>query len=269
MLFAITGLLGCPVRTEGGHAGTVKDYLFDDQNWRIRWMVVDTGAWLPGRKILIHPSVIEPLVSQPPWSGGFGMGLNVDTLAVSVALTQDEIKASPDASEDQPVTQQMEDRLYDYYGWDPIWGATNFGTNAISSPISAPPMFADARGHGKIEAETHPGDGDSHLRSVSSVKGYHVEATNGEIGHVENFLIDEADWHIRYLVIATRNWWPGEHVQLAPYAVEAVDWVQKHIALNVTREQVKSSPEWDPAAAASVLGERALHRHYGWPGYGW
>ena len=256
MLFAITGLLGCPVRTEDGHAGTVKDYLFDDRNWGIRWMVVDTGAWLPGRKILIHPSAIEPLVI-PPRSGGLGMGSSVDTLVVSVALTQDEIEASPDASEDEPVTQQMEDRLYDYYSWDPIWGATDFGTNGIGS------MVTDARGHGKIEAGTHPGDGDSHLRSASSVKGYHVEATNGEIGHVENFLIDDADWHIRYLLIATRNWWPGKHVQLAPHTVEAVDWMRKHIALNVTREQVQSSPEWDPAAMTRVLGEGAPHRHHG------
>ena len=148
MLFAITGLLGCPVRTEDGHAGTVKDYLFDDRNWRIRWMVVDTGAWLPGRKILIHPSAIERLVI-PPWNGGLGMGSGVDTLVVSVALTQDEIKASPDASEDEPVTQQMEDRLYDYYRWDPIWGATIFGTNGISSPISASSVDPDPRGHGR------------------------------------------------------------------------------------------------------------------------
>ncbi len=259
MLFAITGLLGCPVRTEDGHAGTVKDYLFDDRNWRIRWMVVDTGAWLPGRKILIHPSAIEPLVI-PQRSGGLGMGSSVDTLVVSVALTRDEIKASPDASEDEPVTQQMEDRLYDYIR-DPIWGAINFGTNAISPPTSAPPMAAGAREHGKIAAGTHPGDGDSHLRSGSTVIGYHVEATNGEIGHVENFLIDDADWHIRDLLIATRNWWPGKHVQLAPHTVEAVDWMRKEIALSVTREQVQSSPEWDPAAMTRILGDGALHRH--------
>ena len=262
MLFAITGLLGCPVRTEDGDAGTVKDCLFDDGNWRIRWMVVDTGAWLPGRKILIHPSAIEPLVI-PPWSRGLGMGSGVDRPVVSVALTQDKIKASPDASEDEPVTQQMEDRLYEYYSWDPIWGATIFGTNANSLPISAPPMGAGPRGHGKIEAGTHPGNGDSHLRSASTVIGYHVEATNGEIGHVENFLIDDADWHIRYLLIATRNWWPGKHVQLAPYTVEAVDWMRKQIALNITREQVQSSPEWDPAAVTGVLGDGALHRQYG------
>lgn len=262
MLFAITGLLGCPVRTEDGDAGTVKDYLFDDRNWRIRWMVVDTGAWLPGRKILIHPSAIEPLVI-PPSTGGLGMGPGVDRPVVSVALTQNEIKASPDASEDEPVTQQMEDRLYDHYSRDPIWGATIFGTNAISPPISAPPLVADPRRHGKIETGPHPGDGDSHLRSAASVKGYHVEATNGEIGHVENFLIDDADWSVRYLLIATRNWWPGKHVQLAPNTVEAFDWMRKHIALNVTREQVQSSPEWDPAAMTMILGDGAQRRHNG------
>ncbi len=269
MLFAITGLLGSPVKTEDGDAGLVKDYLFDDRTWKFRWMVVDTGAWLPGRKILIHPSAIEPLAIDPPRNGRLGMLGGSDRLVVSVALTHSEVQASPDATEDEPVTQQMENHLYDYYGWDPIWGATNFGTNAISSPTLAPSIAAYPRAHGGIEVDVRASGGDTHLRSVAALKGYHVEASDGEIGHVENFLIDEAGWHIRYLVIATRNWWPGKHVRLAPYAVDAVDWSQKRIVLNVTREQVKSSPEWDPATAANELAEQVLHRHYGWPGYGW
>jgi hypothetical protein len=51
MLFAITGLQRCPVEGIDGRVGTVKDFLFDDQSWKIRWMVVDTGYWLPGRRI--------------------------------------------------------------------------------------------------------------------------------------------------------------------------------------------------------------------------
>ena len=117
--------------------------------------------------------------------------------------------------------------------------------------------------------EDHPGDGDPHLRSVVSVNGYHVHATDGELGHVENFLADDANWDIRYLVIATRNWWPGKHVRLAPYAVKEIDWSEERINVNVTRDQVKSSPAWDPLAMTDNIGEQHLHRHFGWPGYGW
>ena len=67
-------------------------------------------------------------------------------------------------------------------------------------------------------------EGDPHLRSVASVNGYHVHATDGDLGHVENLLADDVKWDIRYLVIATRDWWPGKHVRLAPFAVKDIDW---------------------------------------------
>ena len=98
--------------------------------------------------------------------------------------------------------------------------------------------------------EANPSDGDPHLRSVVSVNGFHVHAMDGDLGHVENFLADDANWDIRYLVIATRKWWPGKHVQLAPYAVNKIDWSEERIKVNVTRDQVKSSPAWDPLAMA-------------------
>ena len=80
------------------------------------------------------------------------------------------------------------------------------------------------------------------------MNGYHVHAIDGDIGHVENFLADDVNWDIRYLVIATHNWWPGKHVRLAPYAVKDIDWAGRRINVNVTRDQVKSSPSWDPLA---------------------
>ncbi len=112
-------------------------------------------------------------------------------------------------------------------------------------------------------------EGDPHLRSFVSVNGYHVHATDGDLGHVENFLADDVNWDIRYLVIATRDWWPGKHVQLAPFAVKDIDWSEHRINLEVTRDQVKSSPAWDPLALEGQVGEQQLHRHFGWPGYGW
>ena len=61
----------------------------------------------------------------------------------------------------------------------------------------------------------------------------------------------------------------AQHVRLAPYAVEGIDWFEHLINVNVMRDQVKSSPAWDPLALADEVGEQQLHRHFGWPGYGW
>ena len=103
---------------------------------RVRWMVVDTGSWLPGLKALIHPSAIAPLQITPPSGLGLPMmGMGLD-LALSVRLTTQQIKASPDIREDEPVSKQMELRIYDYYGWDPFWGTSYFGTNAIATAVS-------------------------------------------------------------------------------------------------------------------------------------
>jgi hypothetical protein len=264
MLFAVSGLEGCPVRASDGGIGAVKDFLFDDQNWKIRWMAVDAGHWLPGRKVLIHPSAIAPLELPP--KPALPMMSPGEKLELTVNLTKAEIEAGPEAGEEDPVTSDMEALLYDYYGWDAYWGATHFG--GVVLPNAEAGIVADAARR-DADAQIPPVDGADRLHSVASVKGYRVHASDGEIGHVENLLADDANWEIRYLVIATRNWWPGKVVQLSPYAVKDIDWFDHHINMNVTRDQVRSAPAWDPLAMVDQVREEQFHRHFGWPGYGW
>ena len=166
----------------------------------------------------------------------------------SVELTKHQIQASPDLREDEPVTDEMQARLYDHYGWDPYRAEHVFRARR-----NRPDFEADPRRNQRASGGRHGspfGEGDPHLRSVVEANGYHVHATDGDIGHVENFLASDVNWDIRYLVIATHNWWPGKHVQLAPYAVKDIDWAERRINVNVTRDQVKSSPPWDPLAMA-------------------
>jgi hypothetical protein len=269
MLFAVSGLLGCPVYAGDDHVGSVKDFLFDDRSWKVRWMVVDTGHWLPGRQILIHPSAIAPLDLALPVKRVLPMMSTGDDLVVSVRLTKEQIEASPDARQDEPVTKQMETDVYDHYGWDPAWGTTYFGASDIAAPLLEPLIFSENAARQAAHRESHRSEGDPHLRSVVSVNGYRVRATDGDLGHVESFLADDVNWDIRYLVIATRDWWPGKHVQLAPFAVKDIDWTEHRVNVDVTRAQVKSSPAWDPLALEDQVGEQQLHRHFGWPGYGW
>jgi hypothetical protein len=263
MLFAVSGLEGCQVRASDGDVGAVKDFLFDDETWTIRWMAVDTGHWLPGRQVFIHPSAIAPLELPP--KPRLPMMSPGETLELTVNLTKKQIEAGPHSREDEPVTKDMEALLYDYYGWDPYWGATHFG--GVVLPNAETRIVGDAVRRG-ADAETPPIDGVNHLHSVASFKGYYVHALDGDIGHVENVLVDDTNWEIRYLIIATRNWWPGKVVQLAPYAVKDIDWFGEHINMNVSRDQVRSAPAWDPLALADEAREDELHRHFGWPGYG-
>jgi len=248
MLFAVSAFKGAQIQAADGRVGTAKDFLFDDGSWMIRWMVVDTGSWLPGRKVLIHASAIEPLKLQPP-SDTLPMMQVRPNLTLSVRATKRQIEGSPDIREDDGLSRQVELRLCEYYGWDPRGQRGFVGLRATVTPA--------------------PGQDALHLRSAEAVIGYHLHATDGDIGHLQNFLADDANWDIRYLIVATANWWPGKHVLLAPYAVQEVDWLGRHVRLNVTRDRVKSSPPWNPVAVFDQNSERNLHRHYGWPGYGW
>jgi hypothetical protein len=263
MLFAVSGLMGCVVHAKDGEVGAVKDFLFDDRTWTIRWMAVEAGSWLPGRRVVfVHPSAVAPLTLPPtPALPMMGQG---EALSLAVNLTRAQIEVGPHAHEDEPLTEDMEALLYDYYGWDPYWGASHFGGAVL--PNAESEIIADAARRA-ADAKTPPLDGEDHLHSVTEFKGYIVHATDGDIGHVENLLAGDSNWDIRYLVIATRNWWPGKIVQLSPYAAKDIDWYGEHVNMNVTRDQVRSAPAWDPLAITQEVSEDAFHRHFGWPGY--
>jgi uncharacterized protein YrrD len=255
MLYVLSVLKGFTVAASDGKIGTVNDFLFDDQSWKVRWLVVDTGARLPGRKVLVHSSAIgepEPVRQELP-----------------VKLTKEQVEGGPDFSEHQPVSRQMEAHLYDYYGWDPSWGASAFGVGAIASPLSPPPLIGDLAGPIESDAGTDDdlGERDPHLRSAAEIAGYHIQASDGEIGHVESVVADHASWDIRYLGVDTSNWWGGKHVLIAPFAVTEIDWADRHILINITRDQVKISPPCDSMEMVDESYERMLHGHYGWPGY--
>lgn len=261
MLNAVSSLKGFEIQAKDGTLGTVSDFLFDDSTWKVRWMVVDTGRWLTGRQVLVHPSAVI--------SADYG------ERALVVGLTKAQVQDSPSILWDRPVSQQMQDDLYGYYGWDPLWGGGMYGGSlyggmgAIASPLSPPAYFGVAAVREAERCETGRDEGDPHLRSIAEVTGYHIQATDGGIGHVQDVLIDNASWGIRYLIVDTSNWWVGQHVLISPYAVAGVDWSERHIRLDLTREKIKSSPSWNPSNLVTGEFERRLHNHYDWPGYGW
>jgi len=207
--------------------------------------------WLFGRKVLIHASAI-------------GEADDVhETLPLN--LTMAAVRDSPGIGQDQPVSRQIETSLYGYYGWDPLWAGRCFGGGAIAAPLVAPALsglMAPERPEGT------PGQ-DPHLRSCAAVTGYHVHGSDHDVGHVEGFLLDDRDWSIRYLIVDTRNWWPGDHVLLATAAVSRIDWSNQQVWVKATRAQVQSSPPWQPDVAVSPDYERKLFTHYDWPGYAW
>ena len=249
MLRNASAVNGYAIAASDGGLGTVSDFLFDDATWLIRWLVVDTGTWLSGRKVLLPASVLGHL---DPTKEAF-----------SVRLTMQQVKDSPDIDTDRPVSRQMETDIYDYYGWSPYWGTGFYmgGYGYMGGPMMASPL-PEARREEKL-ADAQREKDDPHLRSIEAVTGYHIHARDGEIGHVEDFLIEDADWSIHYLIVDTKNWWPAKKVLISPRSAREIDWTDRLVNLDVDRQRVKDSPTYDAAIPIDRAYEKHFHSYYG------
>jgi sporulation protein YlmC with PRC-barrel domain len=249
MLWNASAVKGYAIAASDGRIGTVSDFLFDDANWAVRWLVVDTGAWLSGRKVLLPPSALGHL--------------NREGREFSVGLSMQQVKDSPDIATDWPVFRQMETDLYDYYGWSPYWGMGLYmGGYGYSGSSMVDLSYMEAMRRAERTADTRRKDDDPHLRSTEAVTGYHVHASDGEVGHVEDFVLDDADWSIHFLIVDTKNWWPGKKVLISPRLARDINWSDRLVNLNADRQKVVASPAYDASKANDGAYEKRLHDHY-------
>jgi len=250
MLWIASVIKGYAIAASDGRLGTVSDFLFDDASWLIRWLVVDTGNWLSGRKVLLPPSVLERLDAKEQ--------------EFSVRLTMQQVKDSPEIDTDRPVSRQMETTVYDYYGWSPYWGTGFYmgGYGYMPGGTTESPYLGPRRREEEI-ADAQRNRDDPHLRSIEAVTGYHIHASDGEIGHVEDFLVGDADWSLRYLVVDTKNWWPGKKVLIPSRLAGEINWTDRLVNLNADRQKVKDSPAYDATMTVDRTYEERFHDHYG------
>ncbi len=258
MLRSIKDMEKFAIRANDGTIGHAMDFLFDDEKWVIRYLVVDTGTWLSSRKVLISPMAI----GRPDWA----------EKVLPVAVTKEQVKASPDIDTEKPVSRQHEMSYMAYYGYQDYWsGSALWG--AVMMPGFAGPSstLRDApssisRTTAQAEAARRE-DGDPHLRSSKAVMTYNIEANDGDVGHVQDLLVDEETWAIRYMIVNTSNWWLGHQVLVAPQWIQDVRWSDATVSVNLTRQAVKDAPPYDPAAQLDRDQELAIHEHYGRPAY--
>ena len=239
MLHKAKTLEGYKLDSLDGEIGHVQGFYFDDRYWTIRYLVADTGNWLPGRQVLISPYALVAAIE--------------DEKHIAVALTKKQIENSPSLNRDKPVSLQFEESYYEHYGWPTYWGGTAMWGYS-------PYIIRDREQWSKSSLMEKAWD--PHLRSTHDVSGYFIQAADGEIGHVEDFVIDDETWAIRYLVVATRNWWPGKKVLISPQWIERVSWTESKVFIKLTREAIKQSPEFTEESLITRDYEAGLYRHY-------
>ena len=233
MLRSLKKLKGSALRAVDGDVGRVEQCYFDDERWVVRYIVVDTGGVLLGRPVLISPVSVR----EVNWEDG----------KIHVVLTSEQVRKSPDIDTTETFSRRKESEFYRYYHWPVYWGGVGLWGNGMYPAMLPEVMITDEEGRAaRREAEERePQDEQIHLRSTDEVTGYHIQARDGEIGHVEDFLIDDQTWAIRYVVVDTRNWLPGKKVLVEPAQIGEVDWYEEKVRVDLPREAIRQAPEAD------------------------
>jgi hypothetical protein len=262
MLHTIKELERYAIHATDGVIGHVRGVYFDDESWVMRYLVVDTGGWFANRKVLVSPMSV----------------VHVDRLerTLSVSITRQQVKDSPDIDTDKPISRQHESGYLGYYGYPDYWGGGGFWGEG-----SFPSLLLNVNEHGTAgsdgrsrservqsmrEARSDPGD-DVHLRSCEAVTGYRIEASDGHLGHVKGFVTEEETWAIRYLIVTTGDWWMGHEVLIAVRWIDKVSWPDSSVSVSLTRQAVKESPVYDSARMLDRVHEESVFKHYEKTGY--
>jgi hypothetical protein len=277
MLRSIEALEKYAIHASDGKIGHATDFYFDDDAWTVRYLVVDTGTWLSERKVLISPISIGHLDER--------------SKIVQVLLTKEQVKNSPDFDTQKPVSRQHEMGYLGYYGypyyWDGagLWGPGSFPSLMLSGmdtnseadydkqQIELSQQRLDSQTTGSQSAlpgSTKPAPvkrDDPHLRSCKAVVGYEIQATDGHMGRVAGFLVDEQTWAIRYLIVETSHWWSGHKVLIVPEWISDVNWFESTLSVALSRADVKESPPFDSCVELDREQEVGLYKHYDRSGY--
>lgn len=248
MLHSAKKLKGFSILGAEGEVGRIDDVYFDDERWIVRYIVVNTGGWLGGRRVLLSPASFR----HADWSNA----------SMLVSLTREQIENSPDIDTHQPVSRRQESELFRHYGFPYYWaGPYAWGLASYPVLMEAEALEAAERSEAREQSEQSE---DRHLRSCAEVTGYVIHATDATLGHVEDLLFDEEDWSIQLIVVDPRNWWPGKHVLVSPQRIREVSWEDKSVTLSLNRDEIEHSPEYDPDNPP-LSGPHDLYRDRGSP----
>jgi uncharacterized protein YrrD len=241
MLIKSKALKGYKLHARDGEIGKVVDFYFDDKFWTLRYLVANTGAWLKNRKVLISPHAFDKIEKKER--------------LFSLKLSKKQIKESPPLENDQPVSKQYQQAYMGYYGYPIYWyGSYPWGASPVINPS-------------EVAQTQKENNWDPHLRSAHEVAGYKIHARDGEIGNVQDFIIDDKTFTIRYLVVEAGSWFSDKKVLVSPHWIDQIDSIHSQVFTSLSREQVKNSPLYLENRRVGRKYEADLHDHYGYDGY--
>jgi uncharacterized protein YrrD len=227
MLKNTKSLYGTKIMATDGHLGHITDFYFDDENWVVRYVVVDTGTWLTGRLVLLAPYAFARLDTK--------------TGVLLSHLTKAQIEASPAIESHRPISRQFEIDYYRHYGWPGYWeGGAMWGIGAY--PELVPPLTPET-----VHRFQHIEREDRHLRSSHAVTGYAIQSSDGQIGEVTGFLLNDRSWVIRSLVVDTGEWFAKKEVLVGTDEVVRISYEESKVFVKLSKEEVRATVESETA----------------------
>lgn len=211
MLIAAKHIYGTPLEAIDGTVGTLYDILFDDQSWRLRHLVITTDRWFFGEQVLLDLAALD----RADWSEP----------RVWLRLTKQQVRESPTIPSDRSLTQRPTIEL-------------------------AQTLVAEAYSTNIVDAEADAGS-EPHLCSTKMLTGMHIQcADSHQLGHIEDFLVDDQTWSVRDMVIDTRNWLPGKRVLIEPALVKSINWEDREVQLSLPRDQIEHRHPYEHEATS-------------------
>jgi hypothetical protein len=233
MLITTNELRGKPVLALDGNLGRVEDFLFDDKNWVIRYMVAQTGSWLSNHRVLLSPHVLIPL---DPKAG-----------VVRVRLHRRQIEASPPAELHLPVSRRYEVEHYRYYGLPEYWAASALWGRS-GYPLASPPTGDRA------DFKLHYHRDDKHLQSSNSLSGFRILTADGPVGQVTGFWISDSTWEVRDLVVRAGHWYASREVLIPSAKVERINYEDSAVHSTLTKDDI----QWAAEKGRTAVEPRAV-----------
>ena len=225
----IKSLIGYGMEATDGDIGKVEEFYFEDTTWVIRYLILKTGNWFLYRMVLISPQAIIQRDVSP---GIF-----------PVNLSKEQIRTSPDIDTDKPVSRQQVMELYGHYAWQ-RYGVSGFYAGGSAAAMDNVPITDE-----KIMKEADPNDkrsdDDLHLRSTKTIMGYHIHASDGDFGHVSDFILDDANWQIMYLVVDSHSWFGGKQFLIETGTIKEIQWENSKVILNISTDVIKEGTVFD------------------------
>ncbi|PKL92093.1 MAG: photosystem reaction center subunit H [Candidatus Goldiibacteriota bacterium HGW-Goldbacteria-1] len=238
MLNSVKNLKGYKLKCTDGEIGEVDEFYFDDRFWVVRYLVASTGQDSLKKQVLISPCALKEVTREDK--------------NIYIQLTKKQVEDAPSVDADKPVTRQFEEDYYHFFGWPVYWNGSSILDNAEKNTESQP----------DTNKVWNP-----NLRGTKYVTGYNVHAEEGQMGKVEDFIIDDEVWAIRYLVISLGKWFADKKVLVSPHWIESVSFEELKVHLNLKMNDVKESPEYTPETMPDRNYEERLHLHYKRQGY--